>query len=863
MKKLCVVLFIISIVAYTAAAEELRPLPRVTIFHYDTADTNVLYDALAAVPMNVFHHQGKVYQSPLVADKLETETTGYLLEDWVNYLYTQGGVKRLDVIGPVPANVEAQYRTMLGLRQTQVRHFNGTPIAVASQIALAEWTQSEYVVLAPFPTQPNDDCLESAAAAAAIAADLNAPLLYINYNAVPSLTQTAITSLHATKAIIVDYGNTLQTGTLSGLSSLGVTLTDNLKTTASVIGYMKARNNRVVLCQSVGKWQLLPAAYGAAVYHGATFFYEAEAAANQADLAMQKVKALPHYGRKTDVSLPADLNLVEDDTWNAFHDWMQSVGAEMPGQLETVLTFAGQDYPSYVLDRAILGDPAYPNDPGCIAGRFPLPDADMNLDLINRTTLYPAITFGNPRRNRVNFAGVCFVAGNNGPGPQYFTNVLGEQHLINEIYGGGYWGDGDEPGVFQSFQDDGGDMMLHNGYLAGHGTDPMFGYDLDGFINEINAGCSFFYYSGHGDANAIGAYDYDGGITQDCDYGSTYWPLEAGIFTMGGGVFSTVQVLHYMQNVHGVCNIYNACDVSDPGSTFNEAWLQKGASCSLGSYCSVGWTNTGYFCTHFIHDFTVGDKPMGEAFGTATGLSSAIFPRGQVSPEPDSLRYVFVGDPNMMYNQPDWTIPAPSALGASYGGHTPGSSGGVNLAYLNAVGLVSVINICWQADEESNCTGYNVYRRQIGQMRWTKINQNLINSGCGSYTYPDLQPASRVQYEYMLGDVSSNGDETVHGPVIGRLSEGFALYHAMPNPVVNSTTLRFSLAQPGNARLVIYDLSGRVVKTLLDDADVTSGPHQVVWDRTDSAGHHVAAGVYVYTLSAGSQNAAKRMVVAR
>ncbi len=863
MIKFWAILVIASLLIFTSSAEELRPIPRVTIFHYDTASNDMLFNALAAVPMNVFHHEGKVYQSPLVADRLDTETTVYLLEDWMNYLASQGGVKRLEVVGPVPASVEAQYRAMLGLGQTQVRHFTGNPVAVASQIARADWAQSEYVVLAPYSTPSPDDCLESAAAAAAIAADLNAPLLYISTSLIPLDTQNAITELGASKAIIVDYGGMVQASAISGLEVLGLSVEHNLHTTAEVIGYMKERTDTVVLSQCVEPWQLLPAAYGAAVYHGATFFYEAEAAANQASIAMQKVKALPNYGKKTDTPLPAEVRLAEDDTWSAFHNWMLAVGAEMPDQLETVLTFADQTYPSYVLDRACVGDPRYPSDPGCIAGRFPLPAADMNLDLINRTTLYRALTFGNPRRNRVNFCGVCYVAANTGPGQYYFVDSMGEQHLINEFYGGGYWGDGDEPGVFQSFQDDGGDMMLHDGYLAGHGTDPMFGYDLDGFINEINAGCNFFYYSGHGDANAIGAYEYDSGITEDCEYGSTYWPLEAGIFTTDGGVFATQQVFHCMNNVHGVCNLYNACDVSDPGSTFNEAWLQKGASCSIGSYCSVGWTNTGYFSVHFVSGFTMEDKTMGEAFGIANGLASAIFPRGQVSPEPDNLRFVFVGDPNMMFNQPAWTIPAPSPLGANYGGHTPGSNGGVSLTYLHAIGLTSAINVCWEANDESCCIGYHVYRRKVGEMRWAKLNQDIISAGAGAYCFPDTQPTARVQYEYMLGDISSLGDETLHGPAIGQLSEGFALYHAMPNPVVGSTTIRFSLAQPGNAKLVIYDLSGRVVKVLIIDAEVTSGMHEVTWNRTDSTGRPVAAGVYVYTLSAGSQNAARRMVVAR
>ncbi len=218
--------------------------------------------------------------------------------------------------------------------------------------------------------------------------------------------------------------------------------------------------------------------------------------------------------------MPDEVKSGSGAIWDAWANWMNSVGADDPAQKEYVLTFAANGSPSYDFDRSIVGDPREPAEAGCIAGRFPMTNADMNLDVINRTTMYRALTFANPRRNRANFAGVCYVAGNNGTRTKYFTNTDGENHLVNEFYGGGYWGDGSEPGVFQSLQDDGGDMSLHNGYDPGSGTDPMFGYPLNGFIQEIDEGANFFYYSGHGNNNMIACLTTDGGIRQDCAYGS-------------------------------------------------------------------------------------------------------------------------------------------------------------------------------------------------------------------------------------------------------------------------------------------------------------------------------------------------------
>ncbi len=430
MFRLCLILSLVAMFMVAGAVEELRPLPRVTVFHYDEADNDMLFNSLAAIPMNVFHYDGKVYQSPVVADNLDTETTGYLLEDWKTYLSTQGGVEWLEVIGPVPPDVEAQFRTLLGLTPAQVSHINGDPVGVAAEISHHDWVQSEYVVLAPYATEATEDHMESAAAAAAIASDLNAPLLYINANALPLATQTAITSLSASKAIIVDYGSVVQPNVISALQMIGVTVDENLTSTEAVIGYMKTRAGKVILAQASGLWQLLPAAYGGAVYHGAVFFYEAVVAGERANSLANWIASYPWPTEKTNFKMPEQVKSGSTGIWDAWANWMLSVGADDPAQKEYVLTFAANGAPSYDLDRSIVGDPREPAEVGCIAGRFPMPAADMNLDVINRTTMYRALTFANPRRNRANFAGVCYVAGNNGPGPEVF-----HQHRWRKSHG--------------------------------------------------------------------------------------------------------------------------------------------------------------------------------------------------------------------------------------------------------------------------------------------------------------------------------------------------------------------------------------------------------------------------------------------
>jgi len=70
-----------------------------------------------------------------------------------------------------------------------------------------------------------------------------------------------------------------------------------------------------------------------------------------------------------------------------------------------------------------------------------------------------------------------------------------------------------------------------------------------------------------------------------------------------------------------------------------------------------------------------------------------------------------------------------------------------------------------------------------------------------------------------------------------------------PNPFNPSTTFSFALAHADHAELVITDLRGRHVRTLIDGR-VPAGTTEVVWDGTDDRGRPVPAGTYVYRLRA-------------
>lgn len=90
----------------------------------------------------------------------------------------------------------------------------------------------------------------------------------------------------------------------------------------------------------------------------------------------------------------------------------------------------------------------------------------------------------------------------------------------------------------------------------------------------------------------------------------------------------------------------------------------------------------------------------------------------------------------------------------------------------------------------------------------------------------------------------------------------FVLEAAYPNPFNPETTIAFEVLQAdaGRVSLVVYDVLGRAVATLVD-GPVGQGRHRYTWRGQDDQGRTVASGLYLYRLRVGDQVATRSMVL--
>jgi len=112
----------------------------------------------------------------------------------------------------------------------------------------------------------------------------------------------------------------------------------------------------------------------------------------------------------------------------------------------------------------------------------------------------------------------------------------------------------------------------------------------------------------------------------------------------------------------------------------------------------------------------------------------------------------------------------------------------------------------------------------------------------------------------IIPDVGDFPDVNYHDPVDGENLLGLT---ASPNPLNPMTNIRFELANKSGVELQVYDISGKLVRTLVRGDIMDPGTHSVLWNGKDDRGGRVASGTYIYRLRAGGSERTNRMTLIR
>ncbi len=195
-----------------------------------------------------------------------------------------------------------------------------------------------------------------------------------------------------------------------------------------------------------------------------------------------------------------------------------------------------------------------------------------------------------------------------------------------------------------------------------------------------------------------------------------------------------------------------------------------------------------------------------------------------------------------------WYVSGPDS-GYSLDNIAPGVPTGFTVAHNTGSGNV----LAWDESEDDDFQYFRVYRSTDPD--FVPSPSNLVHSTTEtSWNDPEYDGWSvyykitALDYVGNESDPASAGTVTAAtGPVV---PQTWGLHPNVPNPFNPTTTIRYDVpAGGGEVTLRIYDVSGKLIRTLVDEPQ-TAGEKTVTWNGRDTQGRGVASGVYFYRLQA-------------
>ena len=190
----------------------------------------------------------------------------------------------------------------------------------------------------------------------------------------------------------------------------------------------------------------------------------------------------------------------------------------------------------------------------------------------------------------------------------------------------------------------------------------------------------------------------------------------------------------------------------------------------------------------------------------------------------------------------------------------PAAPQGFGVAYNTGSGN----QLSWAAPEEPDFVYCNVYRST--DPNFTPGPGNLVHATAASAWNDPAFDGWDVYYKVTAVDYAGNESDpsstgTATGVTDRALPASFALHRNVPNPFNPTTVIPYDVPAGGaHVTLTVYDVTGRVVRTLLD-THVSQGRRSVTWDGCDHRGRAVASGVYFYRLEASGYAKTHKMVL--
>ncbi len=162
----------------------------------------------------------------------------------------------------------------------------------------------------------------------------------------------------------------------------------------------------------------------------------------------------------------------------------------------------------------------------------------------------------------------------------------------------------------------------------------------------------------------------------------------------------------------------------------------------------------------------------------------------------------------------------------------------------------SHVEVSWRLIDIEGELTFDVSRRSGSSERYTQIYSPEIIRKSDEFIFVDRTTEPATTYSYLVTIIEDGNLVTSFETTTTTPSFQLALGQNHPNPFNPVTRIDFAVDQESPVYLAIYDVSGKLVRTLINRR-MRSGSHEAEWDGRDNGGRAVASGIYFYRLMAG------------
>jgi len=153
-------------------------------------------------------------------------------------------------------------------------------------------------------------------------------------------------------------------------------------------------------------------------------------------------------------------------------------------------------------------------------------------------------------------------------------------------------------------------------------------------------------------------------------------------------------------------------------------------------------------------------------------------------------------------------------------------------------------------------------------MQWNVVGNELRIQAAGStpFTGGDFATimvhlkSKEARLSFSTDAMLNENSQSLGAVEVAAVPTAFALDQNYPNPFNPTTTIRYAIPSNANVNLVIYNIQGQKIRTLVS-SEQKAGYYQVVWDGRNEMGQTVSSGLYLYRVQAGSFVATQKMLM--